>query len=240
MHTARPRSLFAALALAFAVAACGGTATTGAPGGSSGSAAAPASGDAGSGSASGPTASTDASAGQPTESPADSASPASAKPAKTPKPSPSASRSPRPSINPGSAAACTGSNDNRTFFAGVAAQVDWPVICAVLPDHWFVSSGSFRLAKGGKLLISYKGPGGATLSISEGAWCTDAGGCVPSGRDLGSAALGPLSGSLIGVEGGGFAVSVDGGQPTSWLLETQGIDQATTVQLAASAVAVGD
>ncbi len=45
--------------------------------------------------------------------------------------------------------------------------------------------------------------------------------------------------TLIGVDGGGFAVSVGGGQPTSWLLETQGLDQATTVELAAAAVAVG-
>ena len=68
------------------------------------------------------------------------------------------------------AADCTGNADNRTFFAGVAAQVEWTVVCAVLPKHWFVSSGTFRLAKGGRLLISYKGPDGATLSLSEGAW----------------------------------------------------------------------
>ena len=66
------------------------------------------------------------------------------------------------------------------------------------------------------------------------------GGCVPSGDDLGDAALGPMSGTLIGVDGGGFAVSVGGGQPTSWLLETQGLDQATTVELAAAAVEVGE
>ena len=33
---------------------------------------------------------------------------------------------------------------------------------------------------------------------------------------------------------------VDAGQPTSWLLETQGVDQATTAKLAAAAVTVGD
>ena len=137
----------------------------------------------------------------------------------------------------GTAAACTGSDDNRTFFA-VAAQVDWTVVCAVLPKRWFVSAGSFRLAKGGKLLISYKGPNGATLSLSEGAWCTDAAGCVPSGQDLGEAALGPMPGSLFGVAGGGFAVAV-GRRGRSWLLETQGLDQATSEELAAAAVAVG-
>jgi hypothetical protein len=223
----------ALLAVALIVAACASPAATGTPG--TGSAASPAGATAGSGASSAPSASNAASAGQPSEAPADTAAPSTPKPTKTPKPSASAAAS----LDPGAAAACTGSDDNRTFFAGVAAQVDWTVVCAVLPKRWFVSAGSFRLAKGGKLLISYKGPNGATLSLSEGAWCTDASGCVPSGQDLGNAALGPMSGTLIGVAGGGFAVSVDGGQPTSWLLETQGVDQATTVELAAAAVPVG-
>jgi hypothetical protein len=217
------------------VAACASPAATGTP--ATGAAASPAGASAGasSGSSSSAAASDDASAGQASEAPADTTAPSTPKPTKTPKPSASAAAS----LDAGTAAACTGSDDNRTFFAGVAAQVDWTVVCAVLPKRWFVSSGSFRLAKGGKLLISYKGPNGATLSISEGAWCTDAAGCVPSGQDLGDAALGPMPGTLIGIDGGGFAVSVGGGQPTSWLLETQGLDQATTVELAGAAVAVG-
>jgi hypothetical protein len=234
MLRARPIVPFLVLALALVVAACAGTAATGAPG--TGSASTPAGGSAGSGSSSGPAASDEASAGQPTEAPADTTAPTTPKPTKTPKPSASGAGA---SLDTGTAADCSGSDDNRTFFAGVAAQVDWTVVCAVLPKRWFVSAGSFRLAKGGKLLISYKGPNGATLSLSEGAWCTDASGCVPSGDDLGNAALGPMSGTLIGANGGGYAVSAAGGQPTSWLLETQGVDQATTVELASAAVAVG-
>ena len=235
MRYSRPLPLIAVLAFALIVAACASPAATGTPGTGSATSPAGASAGAGSDSPSGAAASAEASSDQPSEAPADTTAPSTPKPSKTPKPSASAAAS----LDAGTAAACTGSDDNRTFFAGVAAQVDWTVVCAVLPKRWFVSSGSFRLAKGGKLLISYKGPNGATLSISEGAWCTDAAGCVPSGQDLGDAALGPMSGSLIGVAGGGFAVSVGGGQPTSWLLETQGLDQATTVELAAAAVAVG-
>ena len=231
--TARLRPLGPVLALMFVVAACASPTATGTPG--PGSASMPASAGAASGSPSGPAASDEASTDQPSKAPADTTAPSTPNPTKTPKPPASAAAS----LDAGTAAACTGSDDNRTFFAGVAAQVDWTVVCAVLPKRWFVSAGSFRLAKGGKLLISYKGPNGATLSISEGAWCTDAAGCVPSGQDLGDAALGPMPGTLIGVAGGGFAVSVGGGQPTSWLFETQGLDQATTVELAAAAVAVG-
>jgi hypothetical protein len=232
MQRARPIVPFLVLALALVVAACAGPAATVLPGATS--ATTPAGGSAGSGSSPGPAASERASAGQPTQAPADTTAPTTPKPTTTPRPSAASA-----SLDTGTAADCSGSDDNRTFFAGVAAQVDWTVVCAVLPKRWFVSAGSFRLAKGGKLLISYKGPDGATLSLSEGAWCTDASGCVPSGDDLGNAALGPMSGTLIGVNGGGYAVSVGGGQPTSWLLETQGVDQATTVELAAAAVAVG-
>ena len=232
MHRAR-RVLFALVVLMFVVGACASPAATGTPG--SASASSPAGATAGSDSPSGAAASAEAGTDQPSEAPADTTAPSTPKPTKTPKPSASAAAS----LEAGTAAACTGSDDNRTFFAGVAAQVDCTVVCAVLPKRWFVSSGSFRLAKGGKLLISYKGPNGATLSISEGVWCTDASGCVPSGPDLGNAALGPMSGTLIAVDGGGFAVSVGGGKPTSWLLETLGLDQETTVELAAAAVAVG-
>jgi hypothetical protein len=239
MRRVRPVVLPLLVALALVVAACAGPASSGAPAvGATGSAPG-ASGD-GAGSPSEPGSSADASVEPQTDEPGVTPAPATAKPVKTPKPSASADASPGASLEPGAAADCTGNADNRTFFAGVAAQVDWTVVCAVLPKHWFVSSGTFRLAKGGRLLISYKGPDGATLSLSEGAWCTNADGCVPSGTDLGAAPLGPLAGTLIGVDGGGFAVMVDGGQPTSWLLETQGVDQATTAKLAAAAVTVGD
>lgn len=141
----------------------------------------------------------------------------------------------------GSAAdACSGSDKNREFLAAAARAVDWDVVCAVLPKGWFVSSGSYRLANGGKLLIGYKGPGGATLSLSEGAFCGTGDGCVPAGSDLGPAAIGPLGGTLVGLDAGGYAIVVDRGSTPSWLLVTSGLDQATTVGLGAAATTVGD
>ncbi len=156
---------------------------------------------------------------------------------------PSATVAPDPSDTPlpagGSAQACTGSAANRAFFVSVAGAVGWPVLCAVLPNHWFVNSGSYRLANGGKLLISYKGPGGATLALSEGSFCGAADGCVPSGTDAGDAALGPLSGTLVELDGGGFAIVVDRGANPSWLLETHGLDKATTTSIGAGLAVVG-
>ena len=145
-----------------------------------------------------------------------------------------------PSASGGSdaAAACTGTDENRAFFANAAKAVDWTVVCAVLPNRWFVSAGSYRQAKGGRLTISYKGPHNATLSLSEGAWCTDPGGCAPDGTEVGPAALGPMQGTLFQLADGGFAIAVDQGEAVSWLLETQGLDQASTEELGAAAVAV--
>jgi hypothetical protein len=104
----------------------------------------------------------------------------------------------------------------------------------VLPKGWFVSQGSYRLASGGKLLMGYKGPGGATISLSEGGFCTTPDGCVPAGTDIGSAALGPLAGTLVGLDGGGFAIVSGRGANPSWLMTTAGLDQATTVSLGAA------
>ena len=134
---------------------------------------------------------------------------------------------------PGAAATCTGSDDNRTFFEGIAGKADWPVLCGVLPSGWFVSQGSYRLASGGKLLVSYKGPGGATIALSQGAFCASADGCVPDGSTVGAAALGPLDGTLYQTADG-FAIIAAPGENPSWLMTTKGLDQASTVAFAAS------
>lgn len=195
--------------------------------------------------------------GVPTGSPAGSASPgATARPTPADRPGSSgaaaATEPPAKTGEPGAtptastaggvADACTASDANRAFLAKVAGAVDWAVLCAVLPGRWFMSAGSYRLAHGGKLVLGYKGPGGATLALSEGAFCTGAGaadGCVPAGTDAGDAALGPLEGTLVRLDDGGFAIVVDRGSNPSWLLEAQGLDEATTVSLGKAVVEVG-
>ena len=111
--------------------------------------------------------------------------------------------------------------------------------CAVLPKGWILTGGSYRLANGGKLLVSYRGPGGATLTLSEGSFCTDGSGCVPSGTDTGSAAFGALSGTLVTTDAGGYAIVAARGSTPSWLMVTTGLDQATTVTLGAALARVG-
>src|SRR5687768_6286945 len=84
--------------------------------------------------------------------------------------------SPPGSVGPGAADACTGTDANRDFFESVATAVAWPVYCAVLPSGWFVDAGEYRLASGGRMEISYRGPAGASFELRQGAFCTTDGG----------------------------------------------------------------
>jgi hypothetical protein len=133
--------------------------------------------------------------------------------------------SPSGSAGPGAAAACSGSDKNREFFEAAAAALDWTVYCAVLPSGWFVDTGGYRQAGGGRLEITYRGPGGARLELHEGAFCPDAGSCVPTGTESGDAALGDQTGTLIATDDGGWAIVVDLDAPISWLAVGTGINE---------------
>jgi hypothetical protein len=219
-----------ALLVLLLVAACGGSTPSGATSPSGPAALSPSAAPADGGSG-GPASSEPPGASTPADTPGGS-------PVDTIAPGPTDSGTPydtpSPSAASGAAAVCTGSAGNQAFYANLAVSVSWDVYCAVLPKGWVVASGSYRLANGGKLDISYRGPGGATLSLSEGSFCTDGSGCVPSGADSGSASFGQLPGTLVATDGGGFAIVVARGQQPSWLMVTGGLDQATTVAFGAA------
>jgi hypothetical protein len=170
--------------------------------------------------------------------PASEEPPASVAPAESAGPAASESGAPA-STGPGPAAACSGTDKNREFFASAAAAVKWTVYCAVLPTGWFVDSGTYRGSGGGWLQIAYKGPSGARFELREGAFCTTPDGCVPAGTDAGSASLGDRSGTLVKLDSGGWAVVVDRGQPISWLAVGTGMDQTTFQRLAGALATVG-
>ena len=158
--------------------------------------------------------------------------------AATPTPTVAVSAEPTPTGEAGSADACTGTDDNRAFFADVAAAFDWSVYCAVLPARWSVESGRYRSAGGGWLEMFYRGPNGARFELHEGAFCDDAGGCVPDGSDAGSASFGDQSGTLVNASDGRYAVVVDRGDDISWLAIGDGVDVEMFKDLAASLVRV--
>lgn len=176
------------------------------------------------------TTSTDPAIGTPTDAPTASAEPSTS----------GSSASPRgtPPPGSGSAASCSGSDENRDFFASMAAAVGWSVYCPVLPDGWFVADGQYRLAGGGWMEISYQGPGDARITLRQGAFCTDGGGCVPSGREAGETAFGDRIGTLLASNDGSWSVIVEPGATPSWLLTVTGLDEASARTIAASLHAV--
>ena len=225
MRVNRLRVPVLVLLVALVAAACGSTGPTSGPSSPAGPGASSTAGASGGPSSATPS---ETASGEP------ASAPPTASQAPTDNPTPGASSEPGASEVPTAADACTGNGSIHDFFASVARAVDWTVYCAVLPAGWYVDTGSYRLANGGKVVIGYKGPDGATFALSEGAFCQDAGGCVPSGTDSGDASFGALAGTLVDLDDGGWAVVVDRGAPISWLLVTHGLDQATTVSLAAA------
>jgi hypothetical protein len=143
------------------------------------------------------------------------------------------------SSGPGPAAACSGNDQNRDFFRAAASALDWTVYCAVLPTGWFVDSGQYRQAGGGRVEIAYRGPGGARLELNEGAFCTAEDGCVPAGSEAGEASFGDRTGAFVALDDGGWAVVVDRGEPVSWLAVGTGMDDAGFREIAGALSPVG-
>jgi hypothetical protein len=98
--------------------------------------------------------------------------------AETPEPTlePSAEVTPTPGPTPTSPAAfCTGSDNNRAFFAQAARGVKFAVYCAAgLPSGWTVSSGAWAGSKsGGYLDVVYKYKSTSQrFELKEGSFCT--------------------------------------------------------------------
>ena len=210
----RPRSgratrLVAMLGIAVLVAACGATQTSQPP-------------------ASGSPAASQASA-EPASSPSGtdvaSAAPSAGSDGS---PSPQGSASPLPSAGasarPGSADACSGTAENRDFYAALAASVAWDVYCATLPQGWFVESGSYRLSNGGQLSITYKGPGGARLAVREGGYCAGHPDCIPAGTDAGAARFGDRDARLLDIGNGSWLVVVVPTADVGWQAVGTGMD----------------
>jgi hypothetical protein len=177
-----------------------------------------------------PSSPTDATTEQPTETPGTTRpEPAATSPSDSPDASPA---------NPGSASACSGSDENRDFFASMAAAVDWTVYCPVLPDGWFVDDGQYRLAGGGWMRIGYDGPGDARILLQQGAFCAESDGCVPAGPDVAESAFGDRTGLLVAGDDGGWSIVVDRGAARSWLLTVNGLDEAGARTIASNLHAV--
>jgi hypothetical protein len=124
---------------------------------------------------------------------------------------------------------CSGSAENQTFFAEAAKAMRWPVYCAVLGDHWFLDTGTYRLANGGELEVAYNGPGDVHISIVEGNVCDQVGSdidvCAPRDSVIGPAPLGDQMGELARLSNG-LVLDVDRGANPSWRVTGLGLSEA--------------
>ena len=141
-----------------------------------------------------------------------------------------------PTDDGSAAGGCTGTDENRAFYRKFARVVDWAVYCPVLPNGWFVGTGQWRQAEGGRLEISYRGPNGAGAMLQEGSFCPG-GDCVPSGEEVGPVPFGDLEGTLVRTADG-WAVVVDRGERPSWLLTMTGVSEDAARAIAADLIAV--
>jgi hypothetical protein len=230
---AHPFALFALLGVAVLVAACGETSApsliaVGSPSPSAGSS---------DGSSAGPASEAPSASAGSDGSPA-----ASVEPGGSPSPDASGALPPTvgPSPAPGSADACSGSAENRDFYAALASSVTWDVYCATLPTGWFVESGSYRLSNGGQLSITYRGPGGARIVVREGGYCAGVPGCMPTGTDAGSARFGDRDARLLDPGDGSWLVAAAStGGDVAWQAVGTGMDGPTLAGYTAAFARVG-
>jgi hypothetical protein len=132
---------------------------------------------------------------------------------------------------------CTGTEENLAFYREFAQVVDWAVYCPVLPTGWFVGTGQWRQAEGGRLEISYRGPNGAGAMLQEGSFCPGDGDCVPPGEAVGPVPFADLEGTLVRTDDG-WAVVVDRGEQPSWLLTMTGVNEDAARAISADIVPV--
>ncbi len=146
-----------------------------------------------------------------------------------------------PTTSPGAiGAGCSGNDKNRVFFQQAAASMAWPVYCAVLPDGWFLEAGRYRLADGGHLEVTYRGPADVHVAIVEGNVCAgaDVEGCAPRDAVIGPAAFGTREGEL-GRLANGLVLDVDRGATPSWRATGLGLTEEAFRALCSAFLVVG-
>jgi hypothetical protein len=139
----------------------------------------------------------------------------------------------------GSAAACSGTDNNRDFYAAAAEALSFAVYCPVLPRGWFVQQGEYQLRGGGQLHITYRGPGGAGLELVERGPCPEGDDCMPAGTEEGNVSFGDLPATLVALDDGRLAVVAEAAGSGSWWIIGDGLDEAALTEIASDLVRVG-
>jgi hypothetical protein len=135
------------------------------------------------------------------------------------------------------AAACSGTDANRTFFADGARDLSFDVYCAVLPSGWWVDSGSYDAASGGYLQVDYKTSGSANFTLREGRWCPPEKACIAHGPAVGTASFDGMTGPLC-LNAGTFNLEIGTWANPRYLMVGHGMTQAQFTALSAALIKV--
>ncbi len=114
------------------------------------------------------------------------------------------------------------------------ARSSGPCTAPCCPAAGIVKTGTWVGDPGGQLSVTYKGPGGVSLELEEGAYCADGESvCQPKVKELGPTLYGDQMGTLYTLEPG-YAVYVnEGTSPPSWAAASVTLDETTFVKLVA-------
>jgi len=160
-------------------------------------------------------------------------------PSDTEAPPESAAPSGSPETTGGTAAACTGTDNNRDFYADAAKALDFAVYCPVLPRGWFVDQGEYSLRNGGLLRITYKGPNGAALELVERGPCGTGDDCIPSGTEEGQTSFGDLPAEVVALDDGRLAIVAEEVGVGQWWIIGRGVDEQALTEIASELARVG-
>ena len=135
--------------------------------------------------------------------------------------------------------AVRGALDPAFWLKAAKAATTYPVYCPILSSIWVVRGGTYQGGAAGNVDMSWKGPVGSNLAITEGAFCTtDVDTCSPHASVIGSVTFGDQLGSLDTLADGSLAVYVSPGTAKSYRLIGSGFSQAAFVSIAAGVVKV--
>jgi hypothetical protein len=136
---------------------------------------------------------------------------------------------------------CTGEADGPGSFKAASMSATFDVYCAALPAGWHRESMSGDEQVVTTVTVSYSGPNGEILTLSEGDLCS--GGlsvCAPTGTSAGTAMFGDREGQLFTVPpGADFALYVDPGKSPSWEATGKGMSLETFKTLTSALIIVG-
>jgi hypothetical protein len=136
---------------------------------------------------------------------------------------------------------CTGEADGPGSFKAASMSATFDVYCAALPAGWHRESMSGDQQPATTVTVTYRGPNGETLTLSEGNLCSAGqSACATAGTSSGAAMFGDREGQLFEAPpGADYALYVAPGQSPSWMATGKGMSLEAFKALTTALIIVG-